>query len=190
MLYNIGLLLLITRLFIKYLYLCCTLTVEVQKSGALPFLFGTMWHTKTQRGTIGHKEAQMSSKIEVTRICQHCGDEFTARTTSTRYCSHRCNRRGYKANLKALKVEVSNKQTQQIKNRPIEELKAKPYLSIAETCKLVGISRRTVCRMIQRGELSTGKAGRRIIIRRTDLEQRLFKTPLVQYLPSPTAYPK
>lgn len=119
----------------------------------------------------------MSSNIQVQRICQYCGKEFTARTTVTQYCSDTCSKRAYKARLKVLKIDASNKQTQRIKNQPIEELKAKAFLSIAETCKLIGISRRTVYRMIERGELITGKAGKRTIIRRSDLEQLLFEQP-------------
>lgn len=119
----------------------------------------------------------MSSNIQVQRICQHCGKEFTARTTVTQYCSDTCSKRAYKARLKVSKIEASNKETQRIKNQPIEELKAKAFLSIAETCKLIGISRRTVYRMIERGELITGKAGKRTIIRRSDLEQLLFEQP-------------
>jgi len=119
----------------------------------------------------------MSSNIQVQRICQHCGKEFTARTTVTQYCSDTCSKRAYKARLRVSKIEASNKQTQRIKNQPIEELKAKAFLSIADTCKLIGISRRTVYRMIERGELITGKAGKRTIIRRSDLEQLLFEQP-------------
>lgn len=119
----------------------------------------------------------MSSNIQVQRICQHCGNEFTARTTTTLYCSHRCNSAAYKAKQRAGKVEQSNKETQRIKSEPIEQLKAKAFLSIADTCKLIGISRRTVYRLIERGELITGKAGKRTIIRRSDLEQLLFEQP-------------
>ena len=117
----------------------------------------------------------MSSKINVQRICQNCEKEFTAHTTVTRFCSNRCSSAGYKHKIKALKIEHSDKQTQEIKTQPIEELKAKAFLSIAETCKLIGISRRTVYRLIERGELVTGKAGKRTIIRRSDLERLLFK---------------
>ena len=119
----------------------------------------------------------MSSNIQVQRICQHCGKEFTARTTVTQYCSDTCRKRAHKARLKVSKIEASNKQTQRIKNQPIEELKAKAFLSIADTCKLIGISRRTVYRIIERGELIAGKAGKRTIIRRSDLEQLLFEQP-------------
>lgn len=119
----------------------------------------------------------MSSNIKVQRICQHCGKEFTARTTVTQYCGDKCAKAAYKAKLRAVKVKASNTETQRIKTHPIEELKAKAFLSIAETCKLVGISRRTVYRMIERRELITGKAGKRTIIRRSDLEQLLFEQP-------------
>lgn len=121
----------------------------------------------------------MSSNIQVQRICQHCGNEFTARTTSTLYCSRRCNSVAYKQKVRTGKVEQSNSETQRIKNQPIEELKAKAFLSIADTCKLIGISRRTVYRMIERGELIAGKAGKRTIIRRSDLEQLLFEQPRI-----------
>jgi len=119
----------------------------------------------------------MSSNIKVQRICQHCGNEFTARTTTTLYCTHRCNSSAYKAKLRVNKVEQSNKETKRIKNQPIEQLKAKAFLSIADTCLLIGISRRTVYRMIERGDLITGKAGKRTIIRRSDLEQLIFEKP-------------
>lgn len=119
----------------------------------------------------------MSSNIKVQRICQHCGNEFTARTTTTLYCTHRCNKTAYKAKLRVNKVEQINEETKRIKNQPIEQLKAKAFLSIADTCILIGISRRTVYRMIERGELITGKAGKRTIIRRSDLEQLLFEKP-------------
>ena len=116
----------------------------------------------------------MSTNIEVQRICEYCGKEFTAKTTKTRYCSHACNSRAYKASVKNLKIELSNVQTQRIKSVPIEELNAKPFLNINETSKLLGISRRTVYRMLERGELFTGKVGKRTIIKRSDIDN-LFK---------------
>ena len=67
----------------------------------------------------------MSSNIQVQRICQHCGKEFTARTTVTQYCGDNCAKRAYKAKQRAAKVESSNRETQAIKTRPIEELKSK-----------------------------------------------------------------
>lgn len=116
----------------------------------------------------------MSTNIQVQRICQHCSKEFTARTTVTRFCSNACSSKAYKANVKTLKVELSNRETQRVVSKPIDELKAKPFLSVWEAGKLLGVSRRTIYRMLDRGELFSGKAGTRTIIKRTELE-KLFK---------------
>ncbi len=47
----------------------------------------------------------------------------------------------------------------------------KEFLSIEEASKLLGISRRTVYRMFDRGELKKGKAGTRSIIRRSEIDK-------------------
>ena len=117
----------------------------------------------------------MSTNIQVQRICQHCGKEFTARTTVTRFCSNACSSKAYKANVKTLKVELSNRETQRVVSKPIEELKAKPFLSIWEAGKLLGVSRRTIYRMLDRGELNSGKAGTRTIIKRSDIDNIFSK---------------
>jgi excisionase family DNA binding protein len=58
----------------------------------------------------------------------------------------------------------------QIKLQPLNELKEKGFLSINETSTLLGISRRTLYRMISRNELKTFKAGTRTIIKRTEID--------------------
>lgn len=119
----------------------------------------------------------MSSNIEIKRLCQYCGIEFIARTTKTRYCSHICNGRAYKAQLKTAKVDSSNIETKRIKNRPIDELKAKEFLSVQDACKLLGISHRTIYRLLQRGELKAGKIGKRTIFKRSEID-KLFELPI------------
>jgi len=119
----------------------------------------------------------MSSNIKIQRVCLFCGKEFTAQTTVTKYCSHTCSQRAYKQNLRKGKIEVSNKETKAIISKPIEELKAKPFLSISETSMLFGISKRTLYRIIDSGKLIIGKAGSRTIIRRSDIEELLFGKP-------------
>ena len=115
----------------------------------------------------------MSSNIKVQRICQHCSNEFTARTTVTKYCSDKCSKAAYKARKRAEKVEQSNAETTRIKNQPIEQLKAKEFLSINEVCQLVGISRRTVYRLIEQGDLKKIKVGSRTLIKRLALNMLL-----------------
>ncbi len=115
----------------------------------------------------------MSSNIKVKRICQHCNREFTARTTVTKYCSDKCSKTAYKARKRAEKVKQSNAETARIKIQPIEQLKAKEFLSINEVCQLVGISRRTVYRLIEQGELKKIKVGSRTLIKRSVLNRLL-----------------
>ncbi len=38
----------------------------------------------------------MSSNLEIQKKCEWCKTLFTAKTTTTRYCSHRCNSQSYK----------------------------------------------------------------------------------------------
>ncbi len=125
----------------------------------------------------------MSSNIKVQRICQHCGNEFTARTTTTLYCTHRCNKTAYKAKLRDNKVEQINEETKRIKNQPIEELKAREFLSVTQVSKLIGCSRQNVYNLINNGRLkSTNILLKKTIIKRSDLDQ-LFKQPTNQTQP-------
>ncbi len=119
----------------------------------------------------------MSSKIQVQRICQFCGGEFTARTTVTKYCSHRCGSLANKAKRRAEKVQQSNVETKQIMAKPIEELKAKEFLSVTEVSKLIGCSRQNVYKLINTGKLkATNILEKKTIVRRCDLD-KLFHDP-------------
>lgn len=118
----------------------------------------------------------MSSSIEITRVCERCGISFTAKTTVTRYCSIRCSSQAYKARKRAKKITSSNKQTSLILTQDLEELKIKPFLSILDASILLGVSRRTIYRMIDNGNLVIAKIGTRTIIRRSDIDE-LFNKP-------------
>lgn len=118
----------------------------------------------------------MSSNIQVQRICQFCSNEFTAKTTVTKYCGDRCAKRSYKARQRKKNVEKSNAETEAIINKPHSDLNAKAFLSIAESSKLLGVSRSTLNRMIKRGEIRFAKVGKRTIIRRADIDT-IFELP-------------
>jgi len=119
----------------------------------------------------------MSSNIEVQRICRHCGNEFTARTTVTRYCSHRCASAAHKQKVRAAQVEESNKQTQQVKNRPIEELKAKEFLTVREVARLLNCSVRSAYYYIESGTIKAVNLGQRITrVKRSEID-KLFEQP-------------
>ena len=112
----------------------------------------------------------MTSHIRVQRICRQCGSEFTAKTTFTQYCGDVCAKRAYKVRSRQAKIEHSEAETTAIRNKPLAELQAKEFLSIAETCALLGLSRRTVFRLLQSGRIPSAKFGRRTIIKRASLE--------------------
>lgn len=118
----------------------------------------------------------MSSKIEVQRICQYCEQEFTARTTVTKYCSHKCSQRAYKARKRAEKVKQSNTETIQIKSQPIEQLKAKEFLTVREVAQLLNCSVRSAYYYIGNGTISAVNLGQRMTrVKRSEID-KLFQS--------------
>lgn len=134
----------------------------------------------------------MSSNIKIPKFCQYCGQAFVAQTTTTRYCSKTCNSRHYKQLKREEKVRATLKEQintvtntnvqdlQSLQNLPIKSgnfinLRDKEFLSVQEAAILVGASRWTIQRMIQRDEIKAGKLGRRTIIPRTAIDN-LFKS--------------
>lgn len=119
----------------------------------------------------------MSSKIKVQRICHYCGTEFTALTTVTKYCSQRCGSMANKAKKRAEKLEKSNNETKQIKTKPIEELKAKEFLTVREVARLLNCSVRSAYYYIESGKIKAVNLGQRITrIKRTEID-KLFEQP-------------
>jgi excisionase family DNA binding protein len=120
----------------------------------------------------------MSSKIEIDKTCDYCGKLFTARTLYTRYCSHTCNKRGYKAIKRQeridnhMQVAATKKVAVSVANAStIKEIQAKEYLSVTETCVLVGVSRNTLFRWINGRILPTYRQGTKHLIRREDINK-------------------
>jgi excisionase family DNA binding protein len=144
----------------------CTSYFKKGKSCYIEIQLDTLGNSQTHTETY----QQMSSNIRIKRICEFCSNEFEAKTTVTKYCGDTCAKKGYKARKRSEKIEGSDKQVKQVLLRPIEEIKTKDFLSIAEACKLIGVSRMTIYRSIGRGVLKAGKIGRRTIIRRSELE--------------------
>lgn len=119
----------------------------------------------------------MSSNIKITRICEFCKNEFTARTTKTLYCSLKYSSWAYKSRTRLSKITESNRLTEIAKNPDLEIVKTKDFISINQASTLFDISRRTVYRIIARGELDIAKFGTRTVIRRCDMDS-FFSIPL------------
>lgn len=129
----------------------------------------------------------MSSTIKIPKFCQHCGQAFVAQTTTTRFCGHKCASRAYKQRKREEKVgstlkeqiqtvtSANSEKLQSLQSLPIQtgnfiNLRDKEFLSVQEAAILLGASRWTIQRMIQREELKAGKLGRRTIIPRSEID--------------------
>lgn len=118
----------------------------------------------------------MSSKIELQRICQFCEKEFTAHTTVTRYCSHSCNQKDYKQKKRQQKIKRSNGETAQIRNKRIEKIKAKEFLTVQEVAYLLNCSVRSAYYSIQNGIIPSVNLGERLTrVKRSEID-KLFKS--------------
>lgn len=112
----------------------------------------------------------MASNIEVQRICEYCGNEFTGKTTVTKYCSHVCNRRHYKQKLKEKKVLTSQKETVN-KSIGLDVIQVKEYLTVKDVSKLLGCSVRTVYYLIEEGTIKARNLGKRLTrVKRSEID--------------------
>ena len=119
----------------------------------------------------------MSSNITIPKICVHCEKEFIAKTTVTKYCSHKCASRAYKQRKKAEKVnKVQKDEYEKSVGIDMNLIKSKEFLSIKEACLLIGVSRMTLHRYIKSNRLTVSKLGGRIIIKRIDIDNLLNPT--------------
>jgi excisionase family DNA binding protein len=115
----------------------------------------------------------MSSNITITRKCQYCNTAFEAKTLYTRYCSKTCNSRDYKNKIRENRIAVAT-----LKRSPIQvvqdqlnlsELPNKPFLSSTEAAAYLGVSKRTVERLISNGQIQVVRLMRRVLIARETL---------------------
>ncbi len=123
----------------------------------------------------------MSSNLQIPKVCQHCGKSFVARTTVTKYCGDTCAKRAYKKRKRDEKIKAALVETQsEIQGLQTSQsvqtstLHSKEFLSVQEVANLIGASRWTIQRMIQREQIKAAKFGRRTIIARTEIDN-LFK---------------
>ncbi len=117
----------------------------------------------------------MSSNIALIRICNHCRKEFTAKTTVTKFCSHKCNSKAYKLKLTTEKIQKSNHETKQIQYTTIESIKLKEYLTVKDAATILNSSIRTIYNLINSKTLiATNISKRKTLIKRMEIE-KLFE---------------
>jgi excisionase family DNA binding protein len=114
----------------------------------------------------------MSSNIHIVRVCQRCGSDFIARTTVTKFCGDECAKKAYKERMKTAKIAASKEETMSIKAKPMEELKAKEFLTVRDVAVLLNSSLRTVYRLIENGNIkAVNIAQRKTLVKRAELDK-------------------
>lgn len=114
----------------------------------------------------------MSSNIRLPKICQHCGEEFIAKTTVTKYCGDRCAKRAYKKRKRDEKIGVSQEETKVQLNLGLEQIKAKEFLTASDAAKLLNCSTVTIYNLIKNGTLKAVNLGiRKTLIKRSSIDE-------------------
>jgi len=122
----------------------------------------------------------MSSNIQVTRICQHCGKEFVAKTTVTKYCSHNCSRAAYKAAIRGKKVQASDQQVKVVKEGPLKAVSAREFLTVKDAALLLHSCKQTIYNLIDSGQIKAVNIKvKKTLIPRSEID-KLFELPEVR----------
>ena len=123
--------------------------------------------------------------MKIEKKCIYCGESFTAQRLTTKYCSVICNKKHYK--IRARKGELPTDSFKEdsltkliLKKQAV--LNIKQYLSIKETCDLLGLSRSTIYRLIKSNKVTVVRIGKRVIIPKPEIEE-LLKSASRTYIP-------
>ena len=118
----------------------------------------------------------MSSNLSLNRVCELCKTEFIARTTVTRFCSHKCSSKSNKIKARNIKIEKSDLETKNLNlNKTYsnyEIIKVKEYLTVKDAAQLLNMSAKTVYRLIERNTINAFQfSERKTLIRKSDIEK-------------------
>jgi excisionase family DNA binding protein len=108
----------------------------------------------------------MSSNLEIPKTCTYCGKDYLAKKTTTRYCSHTCNQKHYKEVKRLEKIRAAGKIIVPIREQINTACK---YMSIPEAARLLGVTDRTVFRLINRKVIHPFRQGRNVKIETNQL---------------------
>jgi excisionase family DNA binding protein len=78
--------------------------------------------------------------------------------------------------MRGNKIEASNKETLKVKVQPIEELKAKEFLTVREVAQLLNCSTRSAYYYIENGTINAVNLGQRITrVKRSEIDKLFLK---------------
>lgn len=117
----------------------------------------------------------MSSTIEFQKVCEFCGATFTARKSSTRYCSKRCAEHAYKQRKREEHVACTQKAIDRSIAKEESNINVLDYLSPTQCAKLLGVSRATIYNYLANGSIPCIQFKGRTRINRAVLDD-MFKS--------------
>lgn len=107
------------------------------------------------------------------KICQHCGKEFIAYTSTTAYCSHRCSGLADKLRRRNDRLKST---TQEVRELQRQALLDKNFLTLTDAARLMQISRTTLYRIIELNSIPIKRfTDRTVRIAREDLDNAANK---------------
>lgn len=116
----------------------------------------------------------------LTKKCGFCHLEFSTRNQNAIYCSKKCANNASKLRIKERIITTKNESKLETK---LTLLSQKEYLSINDSAKILGISRSTVYRYINSGDLIASRIGKRLFIKKIAIDI-LFKKNIIQGQPA------
>lgn len=109
----------------------------------------------------------MSGNIRIPKICIECNNAFIAQKTFTQFCSKKCTSIAYKRKKRNEKVDTDpNQIVKEAMGVDMALIQSKEYLSIKETCFLLGISRMSLYRYIKNNIIIPSCIGGKVIIKK------------------------
>ena len=96
-------------------------------------------------------------KLTINRVCEHCGANFTAKTTTTRFCSDSCAKRAYKRRKRQECIEMcSGRAAQQLQDEL--EKRYPEIMSPRLAGQYLGVHFTTIYRYMRAGVLKAAQA--------------------------------
>ncbi len=121
----------------------------------------------------------MNTKIPIQKVCEFCGNKFTAQKLSTRFCSNRCSSRNYKLVERQQKTSSNNEKLvdPNLGKTPLELLlnSTQEYYEVDEAATIMRISRRTLYRLIALKKIKKKKLLSRTVITKDDIKSFFAK---------------
>ncbi len=108
------------------------------------------------------------------KICQHCGKEFIAGTSTTAYCSHRCSSLADKLRKRNERLKATTREVRELQRQALLD---KNFLTLSDAAKLMQISRTTLYRIVRLNTIPLKHfTDRTVRIAREDLDRVSART--------------